>query len=391
MTLADWIAALLLAPPCLALLASPFIVARFVAAIPRLADGPLPQRERWPSVSLVVPARNELHTLRAASASRLALDYPDLELLLVDDRSDDGSTELVDELAAADPRIVPVHVTTLPDGWLGKNHALHLGSQRARGEWLLFTDADVHLAPQTIRRAVDHAERNGLDMLAVLPDLDSEGFLLDCALAGFGRLFSISQRPWKVADPKSDAAMGVGAFNLVRRSALRRSDGLQWLAYEILDDLALGVLMKRSGARCAVASGRGLVSVAWYPDLRSMVVGLEKNTFPAAGCSFARLIVFAGAVAWLELSPYAALFVSGPAWLPWLAGAALLVGGVSAAAIARWMERPVLPALLTPIGTAISVLILLRAGWLGWRRGGVRWRGTFYPSALLRERGRVRF
>lgn len=393
MTLAEVLLALLLGPPALALLITPVFVLRFLAAAPRLANLPLNPPPHWPRLSVVSPARNEAATLAAASATRLALDYPDLQLVLVDDRSDDGTGALVDELAAADSRVTAMHVTELPEGWLGKNHALHVGAVAATGEWILFSDADVHLAPDALLRAVAHAEANGIDFLAVFPDLNRGGLLLNCLISSFGRMFSLATRPWKVQDPKSTAAVGVGAFNLVRRSALEASEGLPWLAYDVADDLALGVLMKRSGARCAVARGGGLVHVTWYETLGAMFVGLEKNTYPTSGCSFPRMIFFALAVAWLELSPFVALWPLSPGlgWLRALSAVALGAGAVSATLMSRAFNRPLLPALLTPLGTVLYVSLMLRSGWLGWRRGGISWRGTFYPSALLKERSRVTF
>lgn len=386
-----WLMTLLLGLPCALLLLAPWLCWRFVRAVPQLRELPYEPLPSWPAVSILVPARDEQHSLREASLSRLALDYPDLQLVLVNDRSEDDTGAIVDELAAADERVTAVHVTRLPPDWLGKNHALKLASEAARGEWLLFSDADVHFAPDVLRRALAHAEARGLDFMTLIPDMWSTGFWQDCALAAFGRLFTLTQRPWRMQDPQSEAAMGVGAFNLVRRSALDASEGLQWLAYDVVDDVALARLLKRSGARCAAVSGRGLAGLRWYDSLPAMVRGLEKNTFASCGCSLPRLLFYATLVLWMELSPFAALFAPVPAWLPWLAGAGLLVGGGCSAVMARFMGRPVLPSLLTPVGTLLMAYTLARAGWLGWRRGGVVWRDTFYPSEKLRQRARVRF
>lgn len=349
------------------------------------ADGPMP------ALSVVVAARDERDTLEAAAATLLAQELPGLELVLVDDRSEDGTGELVDRLAATDGRVRPLHVTELPGGWLGKVHAMECGRRAAGGDWLLFTDADVHFAEGVLRRIVAWAEREGVDHVAVLPSLASGGFLLDAAVANFAWALSAVQRVWAVSDPTSEAYVGIGAFNLVRRSALERAageDGLAWLKLEVAEDLGLGLMLKRSGARSAVLGGRDAVSVRWYASLRAMAVGLEKNLFAVAGrCSLARIAPRALVVALLELVPFAALF--GPPWLAACGLAALVLGSLGAVAGAAWMGHPRFPALFHPIGGVLLGAFWLRAGWLGWRRGGIYWRGTFYSSERLREGLRV--
>jgi cellulose synthase/poly-beta-1,6-N-acetylglucosamine synthase-like glycosyltransferase len=126
--------------------------------VQKLVSLQVPAPTTWPRLSVVIPALNEVDTLEAALGTLLAETYPDLEIVLVDDRSTDGTGALVDRLAARDPRITPVHITALPEGWLGKVHALHVGTQHARGDWLLYTDADVHFGQGSLRHAVAVAE-----------------------------------------------------------------------------------------------------------------------------------------------------------------------------------------------------------------------------------------
>src|SRR5262249_27703403 len=156
---------------------------RGMQGLPLLADDASPAPPEWPSVSLIVPARNEEASIGPAVRSRLAEGYPALEVVLVDDRSTDGTGAVVDALAREDGRIQPVHVQTLPPGWLGKVHALREGLRLAKGEWILFSDADVHLAPSALQKAVALAEARGLDQLAVLPQLVPTHWLIDAAMA----------------------------------------------------------------------------------------------------------------------------------------------------------------------------------------------------------------
>jgi len=361
------------------------LAARVHRSVPRLAELDVPPPARWPALSVISAACNEADTLGPATEARLRSDYPDLELVLVDDRSTDGTGALLDALAARDPRAIVLHVHELPEGWLGKVHAMERGLQASRGEWVLFSDIDVHLSPDALRRAVAFCEARGVDHLAVFPRIEPGGLLRDSAIAAFGRLFTASVRTWEVADPRKEASVGVGAFNLVRRAALERIGGLRRLRLDVADDLALGRLLKHSGARVHAAQGRGAVELTWYRDLPEMARGLEKNLFAYAGrCELWRLVMAASLLVLVDAAPWVALF-SGTAWLAALGAAALLTGLVTNAVMARWAGHRVLPALLMPLGTLLLAWIMVRAGVLGRRRGGVLWRGTLYPSELLRE------
>src|SRR5258708_6682500 len=155
---------------------------RAMRTVPMLGELKSVEPAHWPKVSLIVPARNEADSIERAVRSRLGDDYPDLETVLVDDRSSDGTGAIVDRLAAADARVVPVHLTQLPSGWLGKVHALHQGVARAHGEWLLFSDADVEFQPGTLRRVIAYCEERGIDHLAALPLFRCNGLLVDAVV-----------------------------------------------------------------------------------------------------------------------------------------------------------------------------------------------------------------
>lgn len=364
------------------------LVARRVPWLARLNP---PEPESWPALSVIVTARNEAEALEAAGATLRSQDYPDLEIILVDDRSIDETGEIVDRIAAADPRVRPLHITHLPNGWLGKVHALSRGVEGARGRWLLLTDADVHLDGAVLRRAVAYCEHRRLDHLAAAPDMWSSTFLVDVAVAMFLRVLCMGMRCWAIDNPRSKAYIGVGAFNLVRRSALERTEGLEWLRLEVADDLGLGMMLKRSGARSALVNGTGLVGLYWYRSLAQMASGAEKAFASVARCRIWRLLAACGLLAAWELAPVVALIPLGH-WGLRLAGLAMIAAGtISVVVLHRWANRPILPGLCAPLALPVNVALLLRAGWLGLIRGGVLWRGTLYPSKILREGSRVRF
>ena len=320
-------------------------VSRYVPVLGATAAAP---PERWPRVSVVVPACNEARDIEAAVRSRLADDYPDLEVVIVDDRSSDGTGEIVDRLAAEDPRVRAVHVSSLPAGWLGKVHSLDRGTRAASGELLLFSDADIHVEPGAMRRAVALMEADGLGHLGVFPSLLPSHILIEATLLSFFRVIWVAARPWSVPDPGSRTAFGVGAFNLVRRSSLDASPGFTHLRMEQADDAALGQMLKVAGARCAVANGRGDVRLHFYRSLRDLVRGMEKSgarwPFPAVLASVALLLA-------LELGPWVAL-LGGPAARAIAAFAAAL-SIATTAATARWTGHRRLPSLFTVLGVTI--------------------------------------
>jgi hypothetical protein len=370
-------------------LASTWGTALVVRGVPVLLRDRSPPPGRWPRVSLIVPARNEVETLGPAMRSRLAEGYPALEVVLVDDRSTDGTGALVDAIAAEDSRVRALHLDSLPPGWLGKLHAMSEGLRRATGEWILFSDADVHLAPGTIARAVSLAEAQRLDHLSLLPQLDPATWLVDAALASFTRTGLVLGRVWLVSDPRSKVGGSVGAFGLVRRDALERSPGIEHLRLEVADDLALGQMLKSSGSRSALANGRELVRIHWYRSLAELTRGTEKG----AAVFDHRLLpalCWTGALGALELGPFlAAAFAPSPIahWMG-LGGAALLLG--STLWMCRFAGQRTLPALLSPLGVVVNGVLLLRAAVVGKIRGGVQWRSTLYSPQELRPGRRVR-
>lgn len=358
---------------------------RALRVMPRLDRLSPPDPPRWPKVSIVVPACNEVDTVEVGLRSKLAQDYPELELVAVDDRSTDGTGGVIDRLAAEDPRVVAVHLSHLPAGWLGKVHALSQGVRRATGEWILMSDADVRLAKNTVRQAVAWAEWRGLDFLAATPHLDSVSFAVDIVLSDFVRTMLPVAQTDKIEDPASPASLGAGLFNLVRRAAYEKSPGLEHLKLEVADDVGFGQMMKASGARCSLVNGNNLAQLAFYSSMRELTAGLEKAWGTVGRCSARRLIITSAVMLFVHLSPFLALL---PFWPPWLRllGAVAVAANLTQALIANLAAgRRMLPALLAPLGAVVLQLLSLRAGWLGVRRGGLVWRGTLYPNELLRS------
>jgi len=258
---------------------------------------------------------------------------------------------------------------------------MRAGLEASRGEWVLFSDADVHLAPGTLARVLAWAEREQADHVSIIPSFHTSGPGAALALTSFFRQFSTLGLPWRAADPKSRVFFGIGAFNLVRRRALAASPGLAWLKLEIADDSALGLMLKRSGAAQRVLVGRESVSLEFYPSVRALCVALEKNgaTAPLPLLLCAGLALTALELGWLALvwvAPWPAALVALECLLTqWLAASWL--------GLARW------PALLPAPGVLVLVGAIWRSGALALVRGGVRWRNTFYPTEVLRAGARL--
>ncbi len=349
----------------------------------RLAKLSAPAPAVWPKVSIVLAARNEGATLGAAVPTMLALDYPDLEVIAVNDRSEDNTGAILDEIAARQPRLTVDHIRVLPTGWIGKTHALHHGAARATGEWILFTDADIHFSPDALRRAVAYAEAQRIDLLAAVPELHERGYWLGVCVNAFSFSFTIGLQPWRIPDPGSFAHGSVGAFGLVRAAKYREFGGHEPIRLRPDDDVKLGKLFKRRGARCELLHGAGALSVAWYDSVAAMVRGLTKNAY--AGADYRAWVPPLG-VALLALGflwPIVALTVAaGAAW--WLnLGSVTLISwlGVEQTRFTggRKAHGPLLP-----IGIAIFSYILLRSMIVTHWTGGVTWRGTHYPLAALK-------
>lgn len=350
-----------------------------------LRDCPPPdgQAAAFPKVSIVVAARNEERKIADGVRSLLVQDYPDYDVIAVDDRSTDGTGTILDQLADAHPHLRVQHIDALPGGWLGKNHAQHQAAAAADGELILFTDADVVMDPTVLRRAVRHLQEQQLDHLAIAPRLAMPGTLLTMLGGTFALFFGFYAKPWKARDPRSPRHIGIGAFNLIRTAVYRAIGGHQPIALRPDDDMQLGRLIKRHGHRQDVLLGDDLIHVEWYASLGELVRGLEKNSF--AGVNYNPWLVLAGGLVQVLVFvwPLAALLVTaGTTWGLNL-GILLLLFGLYADN-SRTHGLPAWHGLALPLTTLLFQYIIWRAVLLTYCRGGIDWRGTHYALDDLR-------
>ncbi len=345
-----------------------------------------------PRISIIVPARNEAEHIEAALASVLQLDYPDYEVIAVDDRSEDATGAILDRLKsqwraredAAHPRLTVLHVTELPPGWLGKTHAMWQAGKRATGDWLLFTDADVVFRPDALRRAVVYAERESADHLVLFPTMVMKSVGERMMVAFFQSQFVFSHRPWKVADRESRDSMGVGAFNLIRRGVYERIGTYQRLRMAVLDDMKLGEVVKQDGFRQRVVFGRNLITLRWVFGTMGMVRNLTKNSFAILHYNAAFAVLAVCGIVFVNLGPFVGIaLVHGWAQVGFIVS--LLTLAAIYAGMARRSDISTVYVLLHPVGTVLFSYALVRSVVLTLSRGGVIWRGTWYPLAELRK------
>jgi cellulose synthase/poly-beta-1,6-N-acetylglucosamine synthase-like glycosyltransferase len=351
--------------------------------MPLLAAVPVAARETWPSVSLIAPARNEERNIEEAVQSLLAIDYPALQITLVNDRSTDSTGEILRRLAAQEPRLNIVEIQDLPAGWLGKNYALHVGAQQSQGDWLLFTDADVIFAPAALKQALEYAEQQRCDHLCAFPDMRIPSWFLQAMVITFAQMLVYYIRPWQVRNPRSNSFMGVGAFNLVRREAYHRSGGHVAIRMRPDDDLKLGQLLKQNGYHSDVVSALGSIVVEWYASLGEMIRGLEKNS--SAPLEYNSRAVLAACVVLIVAYPWPFLAVWITAGWPQVLHAVTIVLLLSANAyMAFGMQRTLWYGLLFPCTISIFIYIQLRSLCLLWYYRGIHWRGTHYALEELK-------
>jgi len=350
--------------------------------------------QRWPKLSVIVPGCNEAEHIESAVKTLIAQDYPDLEVILVNDRSTDTTGAIINRLAQGDTRVKAIHIKTLPAGWLGKVHALDQGVARAHGEWILCTDADVHFAPGILRQAVAFALDQRCDHLALIPRTMQNGFWLDVAVRTFSLLFIIGTGAAGVNRQGSKAFVGIGAFNLVKDEALRRTPGFTWLRLEPVDDVGLGLMITQAGGRSRLALAREELTVQWYASLAAMFKGLEKNLFgPTCNYLWWLILIQVGFLVSFVAAPVVAICLGlGQG------NSILLLAGVGAVGMLIVFSllsitagtREILSTLFCPAGLLIIAVMLMHAGHKCIKHDGIDWRGTHYPMAALRQGQRVK-
>jgi len=342
-----------------------------------------------PRVSIIVPARNEEADIEQSLTRLMRLEYDNYEVIAVNDRSTDHTGEIMETVAknARDnghPLLRVLHHAELPAEWLGKTHAMWTATNLATGDWLLFADADVLFKPDSLRRAVAYAEAEGADHVVLFPQMIMKRPGEFMMIAFFQTMFMFGHRPWKVADPKSRDHMGVGAFNLIRRSVYESIGTYKTLRMEVLDDMKLGKVVKNAGFAQRNVFGGDLISIRWANGAMGVVNNLTKNFFAVLSFRWPLTLISAFGLAFLNLMPFLGVFLAhGWERLPY----AIALGSMFAIYLGMSLRSGV-PAyyfLLHPVSTLLFVYTLLRSMAYTLWNDGIIWRGTKYPLEELRK------
>jgi glycosyltransferase involved in cell wall biosynthesis len=359
-------------------------VAYGATRLPWVKDFPPASDAECPRISILFGARDEEEKLPAALATLMEIDYPDLEVIAVDDRSQDATGRILCEFAAEHQRLRVVHVTQLPAGWLGKPHALQKAYEASRGEWLIFTDADVRFKKDLLRRAMAIVKARNLDHLTLLCDVEMVGFWETVLITFFGLGFHLGADPWRASDPRSSRYVGVGAFQLVRRSAYEASGTHKRLAMEVVDDMKLGKIVKEAGFRSSCGVAQDFVMVRWHAGLGNLVRGVTKNFFAGAGYSLGLVAAQLIGLLMMNVLPFVGVFFTH-GWAQVFCAIAVVIAMCFQAGIAIVMRVSPLYALTHPLGGLLFSYMLLRSTVVTLRQGGIIWRDTFYPLEELKR------
>ncbi len=346
-----------------------------------------------PLISICIPARNEEKNIRACVESALGQDYPNLEVIVLDDRSTDSTLTQLSGFASRDSRLLPISGKELPAGWAGKPHALFQASAAAHGEWLCFVDADTFLAPNAISACYAKALETHVDMFTTMNEQILGSFWEKVVMPLVMTALSVGFSPRKVNDPNSRDAIANGQFILIRRSVYDSIGGHEKVKDQIVEDKAISEQVKWNGHRLVVADGMKVIRTRMYTDLPSMWEGWTKNIY--LGLSGHPALLLLGAFGAL-LALMAALFLPlwtllGIGWLfnggTWLA-VVIIVQSLSVWAwliyfrvrVNRGMKISAWYALTTPLGAGVFAAMMLASAWKVISGQGVTWRGRKYHA-----------
>lgn len=344
-----------------------------------------PARQQLPTLTIIVPARNETRRIRECIESILFQDYPDLRLLVIDDRSNDGTAAGVEKAAAGDRRVAVHRIDQLPEGWNGKSHAAWCGARLADTEWMLFLDADCRLESGGVASAVAYALENRADLLSLWPRDGSEGFWERLLVPLCGAMIVI----WygrASADQNTKRAFANGQFLLIRRAAYFQFGGHESVRQALVEDVPLARVARNRGLSVRSAIGTDICSVRMYAGLREVAAGWQRIYLGVL--SPGQILLCAMSILAGSLPPYVVLPlllwkmpVHDHAWLLvfLILGAlhflALMATSIRFFSIARCRLRYLL---LYPISCVGVLLILCAALVRSLGRSEIAWRGTTY-------------
>jgi len=384
-----WIYAALIAIWPIRYVALKFIFRR---ARPLTPDSPKLEQSAPPLITAIIPAKDEERTLDECLTSVRAQDYPHLEILVVDDRSDDRTLEIARRHEAEDARVRVVHnAEPPPPGWTGKTRVLDKHAGQTNGEWLWFLDADTRHEPPFLKVMMEHARTHGAALVSILPELRCETFW-ERVVQPLGGVVLMQSFPLhKINDDSSKLAFANGQSILVARSAYDAAGGHKAVRDRFVEDIALAHKVKGLGLPIRVAMTRGLVSCRMYSSLSQLVHGWSRILYDALDRSpirlFGRLldpVIFCQSGHLALLASLILLAVGTPGSFPaWLLGMSLVHHALMYP-VFRLIYNASTPGsrhvAWFPLGNILTDYILIRSIQMC-VTGKVTWRGTSYGAS----------
>lgn len=338
-----------------------------------------------PFISVCVPARNEERDIGACLKSLLAQVYPHFEVIAIDDNSTDATGAIISALAAGNSRLTAIQGAPLPEGWLGKPYALHQACQKARGEYILFTDADPVFLPNALSSAMYTMQIRDIDVLTLMPGTEFGSFwerAIQPVIFGF---IGTLTRFKKVNSLDSSSAMGVGAFMMFKKEVYAKVGGHERVRREIIEDVALARCVKMDGFKLLVADGKAIYSIRMYHSFREIWEGWRKNMFVAMRQSVLRTLYYGLVIVSFVVTPYW-IFIQDlllGSWPIVLSATALLFSlltGIGLCTELRLNKRHVF---LFPLGALVMSALMINSMAQALFKGRAEWRGR---SCLLPEK-----
>jgi glycosyltransferase involved in cell wall biosynthesis len=341
----------------------------------------------FPSIAVVIAVRNEESDLAEALESMCRLNYSNYRLIVINDRSTDATPKILTRFEKQYPYLTVIHINELPAGWLGKNHALYKGYEASNEEWLLFTDADIRYAPDTLNKAMQYCLDQQLDHLTIMPEVKSRSTFFNSIMDTFKIMLNVKLKPWDASNPKSKSYIGVGAFNLVKRSAYEVAGTHKRIALRPDDDLKLAACIKSSGLKQDVAFGDQQLSLEWYVSVKEFINGLMKNTFSTVDYNFPKVVLLCLLTLFIFVIPIPLMLIGGNANERYLA-LVMVLFQIILFVFTRGMRGIWWYALMMPVAGSIMVYIMWVSAVRTLRQGGIYWRDSFYSLAELKKHKR---
>jgi chlorobactene glucosyltransferase len=346
--------------------------------------------EKEPMVSIIVPMRNEERNARQCIEGLISQKYRNFEVIVVDDRSEDNTLAILKEFASKHSNFKLIEGTPTPEGWIGKNHALWQGVREAKGNWILFVDADTISENYMLPSAIKFVEDNSIDMLSLSPFQILETFwerVVQPVI--FSSLYFAFQQK-KINDPKSKEAAAIGQFILIRRSAYEDTGGHSSIKNKIVEDFALAQLVKGSGYRLCVMRGISLIRTRMYTNFDELWEGWTKNLFFGLNRRWRNLIFLVSVlVSWGIIPPVLFIWsVFSTVWGQSLSFVHLAIAIESAFLVAlivytasrtnRLFSVPRIYSLTVPLGVAVYIAMVLSSAYKVASGEGVSWKERVY-------------